>query len=471
MFRFYSRRGIGRSKTIKTTKWFAVVSVATGLFIATTLGGCAGRLERQSHRGIATSGVVFRAAPTEIPEFDGTLNAYFAFALKHSPASRAAFQRWRAATLEISQARRLPEPTLRYGYFIRSIETRVGPQRHRIGISQSFPWPTKLRAASDAASEAARAARNDFEAKILSVRYQIADAYWDLWRISREHQFTKEHDTVMETLAATVRGRVKVGRASLADLNQIELNIARHHDHLGGHMLAVSKATARLYAVLGVPTQPRVLRATDQPIVRLPKPSEQGLRRLARSHPRIKKHRHLAAGQDHQARSEKAARFPQFQLGLDYIETGNARTQGVADSGKDSLMVSGVVSLPLWWGNYADAELAARARSASHRADREAAQRLAESEFDQAIADVRDSARRVTLHNSTLVPQAEATFQAVKGGYQTGRSSVASLVLAHKDVLELKLAQLKVQAMHAKAWARLEFVVGRSIASREEQKQ
>ena len=38
---------------------------------------------------------------------------------------------------------------LMYGYFLRSVETRVGPQRHRLGISQSFPYPGTLKAAGE----------------------------------------------------------------------------------------------------------------------------------------------------------------------------------------------------------------------------------------------------------------------------------------------------------------------------------
>ena len=39
-----------------------------------------------------------------------------------------------------------------FGYFVRSVETRVGPQRARISLQQAFPWPTRLTAGSDAAS-------------------------------------------------------------------------------------------------------------------------------------------------------------------------------------------------------------------------------------------------------------------------------------------------------------------------------
>ena len=139
------------------------------------------------------------------PPYSASLNEYLAFALKHSPEIRAEFERWRAAVFSISRARRLPEPMIGYGFYIQSVETRVGPQRHRIGLSQTFPWPTKLTAGADAASAKARAAQRRFDAKVLATKKKVADAYWNLWLIEEQHRLKSEHDVVLETLAGTVR--------------------------------------------------------------------------------------------------------------------------------------------------------------------------------------------------------------------------------------------------------------------------
>ncbi len=56
-------------------------------------------------------------------DFDGTLGGYLAYAYAHSPALRASFETWRAATFRPDQERRLPEPTISYAVFVRSVET------------------------------------------------------------------------------------------------------------------------------------------------------------------------------------------------------------------------------------------------------------------------------------------------------------------------------------------------------------
>jgi hypothetical protein len=50
------------------------------------------------------------------------------------------FETWKAAIEQVPQARALPDPKFTYGYFIREVETRVGPQQQKFEIMQIFPW-------------------------------------------------------------------------------------------------------------------------------------------------------------------------------------------------------------------------------------------------------------------------------------------------------------------------------------------
>lgn len=436
------------------------------------LGGCAGTLEATTRAdlGVVAARIDLQPRGTaEVAEdataFDGSLGGYLAYALRKNPTLRASFQRWRAATLRISRARRLPEPTISYGYFVRSVETRVGPQRHRFGLSQTFPWPTKLTAGSDAAAAAARASQRRFDAQLLVVTQRVADTYWRLWLIDEEHRLKSEHDHVLETLAGTVRGRVQTSGASLADLNQIDLGVARHHDHHGQHREARRAAEGDLLAILGAPPGITPLLVTGSPAEGLPADNDSALRASAHAHPAIDALELLATASDSRAEAEAADRLPRLRVGFDYIETGEASMPDVPGSGTDPIVVSLALSVPLWWSSYSDAEEAARADAAAHRASRDAARQRTNSEMEAALASIRDAERRVQLYRGTLLPQAQTTFRAVLGGYQTGRSTVAAGLLAERDLLELRLGLARARADHVRAWARLERVVGRDITA------
>jgi len=447
----------------------AVLLTATLAIAESASIGCRGAYESTTRADLATAATIVaqeeRSAESD-PALDGSLSSYLAFAVARSPELRASFERWKAATMRISRARRMPQPIIKYSYFIRSVETRVGPQNHRLSLMQSFPWPTALSAGADAASAAARAAQRRFDSEALHVKQAVADAYWRLWLLHEDHRLKNEHDLVLETLAASVRGRVRTGDASLADLNQVELGVARHHDHHGAHREGERVAAAELLRAIGASSRGQQLMATDPPFEGLPSDDDEALHRAARQHPRIEAAELMASSSESQVRAQAAERAPSLLAGLDWIVTGKAPTV-VEKSGQDAVIVTAGLSVPLWGRSYRDAMGAARAEGAAHLADRDAAMYAADAQLEAALAAVRDAQRRIDLYRSTLIPQAETTFQSVLGGYQSGRSTVASTLLAQKDLLELQLELARSRSHHARAWAVLEAVVGRPVVPTE----
>jgi len=452
-------------------RWVARL-LGGGLAAAATAGltACAGSHETTMSSELDRVAELRESGDTaggEEVSLDGTLASYVAVAMQRSPELRASFERWRASVLRISRRRRLPEPTLSYSYFLRSVETRVGPQRHKLSIRQAFPWPTRLSAGADAASLSAQAAQRRFDGEALALQRRVTEAYYALWLIHRTHWIKLEQDQVLESLATSVRARVETGQASLADLVQLQLRIERHHDHRAAHGEAARAASARLAAAVGLPPGSETPTVEDVPAAGLPEEDEEALRAAATEHPRVHAHDSLAEASDASAEGEEAARLPTFVLGLDWIETGPAGTPGMQDSGKDPLIVSMSVQLPIWFGSYTDAEDAAHAEAAAHRADGEAARQAALAELEVALSDLRDSERRIRLFEGTLIPQSETVYASVLGGYHTASASVSQLLLAVQDVLELQELLARAQAEHAAAWARLEHIVGRPVSRRE----
>ena len=92
---------------------------------------------------------------------------------------------------------------------------------------------------------------------------------------------------------------------------------------------------------------------------------------------------------------------------------------------------------------------------------------MAAAEVARAAADLRDSHRQIHLVRETLIPQALGVFDSVVGEFVAGRASIAELLLAHRDVLELNVQLIHAQAAHARAWTRLEHAVGRPVAAQE----
>lgn len=392
------------------------------------------------------------------------LPQYFSLAMERNPETQAAFERWRASVLRISRSRRLPEPTVGFGYFVRSVETRVGPQQARFSLTQTFPWPTKLSAGADAASAQARAAQKKFEAQALMVAERVATSYWNLWQIRRVRVIHREHLEILKALSETVQARMVTGAATLAELQQINLAAARLEDDILGMDEGERASIAQLRAAIGGDRKGELPTPQDPGEPLLPRENESELARFALEHPIVATWGLEVEAAESTARAEQGERMPSFTLGADWIITGETSMAGVPDSGKDAVIVAAGMRLPLWQGSYADSISAARADARARRAEQQAASDRALAELSMSLSAVRDGARRVRSYESTLVPQAEAAYEAVLGSYTVGRGTVAETLLAQRDLLELRVELYQARADYARAWARLEEVTGREIA-------
>jgi cobalt-zinc-cadmium efflux system outer membrane protein len=445
--------------------------VSTWVFaplVVAALIGCAGPHESTLRRDLARARVAYASSATvedgrSPPLAKGGLSAYLRLALNKNPELRASFERWRASVHRISSARRLPEPTLGFGYFVRSVETRVGPQQARISLQQAFPWPTRLTAGADAASARARSMQRRFEAQALSVAQRVEVAYWNLWQLRTTRRIHREHLDVIRGLSEVVRARVSASAASLADLQQIDLTAARIADNIRGMDEAERGAEALLRAAIGVPPAAPVPTPDEPGRVVMPSDAAESLAASVRAHPMIDSVGFLAEASEAQARAEGADRLPSFTVGADWIVTGEAAAPDVPGSGRDAVIVGAGIRVPLWQGSYGDSVEAAEAESRAQRAEQRSLVDRAESELTVTLANLRDAQRRVELYRVTLVPQAQSAFESVLGTYTVGRGTVAQTLLSQRDLLELRIELERARADHARSWSRLEGLTGREL--------
>lgn len=450
---------------------FLVHTIAT-LIASLSITGCAATYQESTEADLAHARRGLDPLPGDgEPEIvlveldvDGSLESYVATALRQSPSLRAAFERWRAAIHRIPQAHRLPEPTLTYGYFIQNVETRVGPQRHRVGLSMGFPWPSKLTAGADAASIAARSKQRRFEARAHFIGRRVAEVYWQLWLVQRAREVQRDQLEVLRGLSEATRARVEVSSAILADLNQVDLAVSRIEDVLSGIGERERALSAELLAAIGSPSgRSTPIDPAQAPDGGLPAESRAALVEAATSHPRVEALELMSESSLSKVRRARADRAPSFIVGLDWIETGDALDPNTSGSGTDSVIVMLGLRLPLWAYAYRGAEEEARSESEAFRAEALDESNYAEAALEGALSGIRDAHRRILLYRHTLIPQAEAAYASVVGAYQTGSSTVAATLIAQRDLLDLELGLARAQAEHAITWARLEQVAGRAI--------
>ena len=102
--------------------------------------GCASSREKQAFDDLAKMEETKYVSgnhtytPQNLPTLnkESAISDYLAYAALNNPGLEAAFNRWKAALQKVPQGRSLPDPQFTYKYFIKEVETRVGPQRHKL---------------------------------------------------------------------------------------------------------------------------------------------------------------------------------------------------------------------------------------------------------------------------------------------------------------------------------------------------
>ena len=121
-------------------------------------------------------------------------------ALENNPEIQAAYSNWEAVEYRIKQVSSLPDPTARYTYFGENVETKVGPQEHKYGVSQKVPFPGKLSLKGKAQSKQADMLGQKYEATKREVIKNIKFVYYDIFWIGKAIDITEEEKNILDNL-------------------------------------------------------------------------------------------------------------------------------------------------------------------------------------------------------------------------------------------------------------------------------
>ena len=148
-------------------------------------------------------------------------------AVDRNPKVVAAKARWQATVEQYPQVTALPDPMFMYGYFLRSVETRVGPQRHRVSFSQAFPYPGTLDAAGEVVKKAIEIERVKHERVIRDLIVELKLSYHELAYLQRAVELTRQNHELIASVLAIATPRYAEGKATLGDVLKAQSQLAQ----------------------------------------------------------------------------------------------------------------------------------------------------------------------------------------------------------------------------------------------------
>ncbi len=393
---------------------------------------------------------------------NASLDDYLKYALLNNPGVKAAFADWTAAVEAGAQADALPNPTLSYAYFIENVETRVGPQKQKLEISQMFPWFGKRGLKGDIAALSAKAAYESYEAAKLQLLYKVQNTYFEYYYLGRSISTTERNVKLMRDLEGVVRAKYKASSLPHAALLKLQVELGSLEDRLKSLRDLRTPMQAKLNAAMNRPVNSPVPWPKGLPSD-ADAPSEAEAEQLIQANnPELKALAHRAEGQAAAAKLSKKNYYPNLMLGAGIIDTGDSSMPNVQDSGKDAITAMVGISLPIWVGTYraASREAKAREEAATHRIEEKT--NTLRADLAIALYNYRDAGRKLRLYDDTLIPKARESFEVSTKAFESGSADFINVIDAQRVMLDFELGRERALTTRAQRLAELEMLTGRA---------
>lgn len=393
---------------------------------------------------------------------NSTLEDYLAYAALHNPGLESAFNQWKASLERIPQVKALPDPRFNYGYFIREVETRVGPQRQRFGLSQSYPWFGTLKLRGEVAGEEAKAAYERYEAAKLKLFFQVRDAFYELYYLSRAIAITRDNIQLFGELESVAQTKV-AGGGDLTAVTKAQVELGRLDDRLRSLEDLHGPIIAKLNAALNRPVDADLPWPKEVTTESTDFSDEQVLAWMRDLNPELRELEFQTEREERAIRLAQKNFYPDLTVGVDYVDTRDALMPNTPDSGKDPLAVTFSINIPLWWQKYRAAVSEARYRRESVIEKRDDRENLLEANLKMALYRFRDAERKINLYGDTLTPLATQSLNVARQAWEAGRADFLDVVDAERLLLEYWLEYERSLANREQRLAELEMIVGREM--------
>ena len=391
------------------------------------------------------------------------LAGYLAEAALQNPELESAFYRWKAALEKVPQVNVPPDPRFTFAYYIESVETRVGPQRARLALTQTFPWFGVLDLKEDIALQEANAAKAQYDALKLKIFYDVKNVFYEYAFLAQAIEITRQDVELVKYLESVARARYRAAATPFSDVIKTQVQLGKLEDRLRTLRDLRRPTMAKLAATLNLPADTEFPWPPSVPVMLVSMSDEEMITELLKNNPQLKRYEHLEAKEKSGVLLAQKEFFPEVTFGIETIITGPALVPSIPDSGKDAVIASATLNIPFWWEKRRAAVREGQAKEQSAERGGAATKQALLSDVQLALYKYRDAQRKIDLYQNALVPKAEESLAVTLEAFQAGIRSSMDLIDAENSLLEFELSYIRALSEQAQRLAELEMLVGVEI--------
>ncbi|MCB2206424.1 TolC family protein [bacterium] len=373
-------------------------------------------------------------AEDALPASKVTLSELEDMALQRNAGITASRLRYDAAREQETQTTALPDTKVGFGYFVQPVETRLGPQRASISVSQSFPWFGTLGAEENAAEARSRQQHTRIEDTRLRVLLDLRRSWYQLYVLHRSEDITRQHLALVRSLREIAFSRYETGKQPFSHLLRLDAEIAKLETSLEDVVDDRRPLLRELSRLVRHDVRGDMLLLPDSLPIPVVMEGENALDQRTRQHPRLRELEE--EGRYWSARGSAAEKqgYPSFTLGLTYTSIAPRDDIDVPDNGRDAIIPQVGVSFPLFGSRYGAMEEEAQLRARAADAEREELQQRFATQLSARMRDLGEARRALELAKR-LEKLSRETLDVLMKEYSTGSAGIEDLLTVERDVL------------------------------------
>ena len=403
-----------------------------------------------------------KAAAEEVPL---PVSRYVESALADNPSLESMRERIRMKENAAIKAGALDDPKLRLA--ILNLPTQSWDFREEdmtgkeIGLSQMFPWPGMRKTREEMVLREKEEAEFVLEEMRSMLRSEIKMTYAELASVRIQIDAIRRSQDVLKDIVGVTEEIYAVGKGSQPDVLRGQLEYGRMREMRIGlenreHVLSV-----RLNTLAAFPADRPIPPLEDLPEIAIPYGQADLVGIYEAERPARKALQARGHRGDSSIRMANLAGRPEFEVSVSYMQR-----DAMPDGTKRSDMVSSMVTmtLPIWRNGKIDPgirEMEAEKRMAGRdlaNLDLETSNSIGRS-----LATMKSRREAAVLYRTTLIPQAEQSFQATAESYRVGKIDFPMLMDSVMAILSFRREYAAMVGDLHMEKARLEAAVGREL--------
>jgi len=394
-----------------------------------------------------------------------TLSRYIETALKNNPDVKSAYYDWQSEIQQIAVAKRLPNPSLSFGYFLQNVETAVGPQEYKLGFTQMIPWFGKLKLQGDLQALQAEIAHYHLQQRSNELRSNVIRAYYDYYLLKRSIAITEQNVDLVRQWETLVRSKYASARKSYADVVNVQIELRKLEDDLQTLLEQEAVIIENFRALLNDPNVNQIDVPDSLSIVKKSFTPEEILSMIRQNNPGLLSAEIMVTLSETGVKRKKLNFLPDLGIGADYIFTGDRYVNNVkvTESGKDPLAVGISLSLPIWVGKQKADLQSARDKQQSSLETQQNLNNQLSAKTSDLLYQLDDADRKIRLNKDDLIPKSIELLKVTETAYVSGNVDFLSLIDAQRKYLQFLLDYERAGARYFQILVQLELLTGRTL--------